>query len=390
MADLGAILSEAVESGDAPFLVAMTGNSGGVTWSGQAGDRVPGTPASEDTVFRIFSMTKAIGSLAAMILIDRGKLGLETPVAEVIPAFADIKVLDGFDSDGKPNLRAPKTTATIRNLATHTTGFVYEFWNADMPRYMEATEHPTIISGLKASLMGPLVFDPGARWDYGQGIDWLGQAVEAVDGRRIDQFCKEEIFDPLGMSDTRFELEGTMADRLANVSARDETGAFVETDLAPPPNPEFYGMGHALYSTAPDYMRFLRMMLNRGSLDGATILSPGGVDTMIANQIGDLRLGVMQTVAPPVTGDVDMFPGCDKTHSFGFMRMEVDVPGMRSAGAQAWAGVLNSHYWFDPARDVAGLIMTQLLPFVDERFMGVYERFEKGVYENLGAPQKAA
>ena len=385
MADLDAILNEAVASGDAPFLVAMTGNADGVTWSGHAGDRVPGTPASEDTVFRIFSMTKAIGSLAAMILIDRGKLGIETPVADVIPAFADIRVLEGHDDEGKPITREPRTTATIRHLATHTTGFVYEIWNEDMPRYMEATEHPSILTGLKAALMGPLMFDPGTRWDYGQGIDWLGQAVEAVDGRRIDQFCKEEIFDPLGMPDTRFELEGTMADRLADVAARGEDGAFVDMDLAPPPDPEFYGMGHALYSTAPDYMRFLRMLLNRGSLDGATVLSPDGVDTLLENHIGDLRLGLMKTVAPPMSADVDMFPGHEKTHSFGFMRMEVDVPGMRSAGAQAWAGVLNSHYWFDPARDVAGLIMTQLLPFVDERFMGVYERFEKGVYENLDA-----
>ena len=216
MKDLNTILSNAVAAGDIPFVVAMSGNSNGVTWSGVAGERTPGLAATEDTVFRIFSMTKAIGSTAAMILIDRGKLNLDTPIEEILPQFSDIKVLDGFDGD-TPRLRAPKSKATVHHLATHTSGFVYEFWNADIPKYMEATEHPTIISGLKASLNYPLVFDPGERWNYGIGIDWLGQVVEAVDGRRIDDFCRAEIFDPLGMPDTNFEVTDSMANRLAVV-----------------------------------------------------------------------------------------------------------------------------------------------------------------------------
>lgn len=381
MSDLNAILNDAVTAGDVPFVVAMSGNSSGVTWSGAAGDRAPGVAATEDTVFRIFSMTKAVGSTAAMLLIDRGKLSFDTPVEEILPQFADIKVLDGFDGD-TPRLRAPKRKATVRHLATHTSGFVYEFWNPDIPKYMEATGHPTIISGLNASLNYPLVFDPGERWDYGIGIDWLGQIVEAIDGRRIDAFCREEIFDPLGMPDTNFEVTDSMAGRLAGVKARGEDGQLADFELAPPSNPEFYGMGHALYSTAPDYMRFVRMFLNKGQLDGNRILSEAGVETMLANHIGDLRVGMLKTVAPPVTADAEFFPGLEKSHSFGFMRMEEDVPGMRAAGSQAWAGVLNTHYWFDPARDVTGLIMTQTLPFVEPRFIQLYEQFERAVYAN--------
>jgi CubicO group peptidase (beta-lactamase class C family) len=316
-----------------------------------------------------------------MILIDRGRLGLDTPVEEILPQFAEIKVLEGFDGD-TPRLRTPKVKATVRHLATHTSGFVYEFWNAEMAKYLEATGHPTIVSGLKAALNYPLVFEPGGRWDYGIGIDWLGQVVEAVDGRRIDAFCREEIFDPLGMPDTNFEVSDEMAKRLAGVKARGEDGQFADFDLAPPSNPEVYGMGHALYSTAPDYMRFVRMFLNKGQLDGNRVLSEGGVETMLANHIGELRVVMLKTVAPPITADAEFFPGLEKTHSFGFMRMEEDVPEMRAAGSQAWAGVLNTHFWFDPARDVAGIIMTQTLPFVEPRFVEVYQRFEKAVYAN--------
>ena len=373
------ILADAVAKNDVPFVVAMWGDSNGVNWSGTAGDRAEGIPASLDTVFRIYSMTKAVGSTAAMVLIDRGELDPEAPVESILPAFAEIQVLEGFDGD-TPVLRAPKTKATVRHLATHTSGLVYEVWNPDMPRYMQLTEQPSVISGQKKGLFYPMVFDPGTRWDYGIGIDWLGQVVEAIDGRRIDAFCRDEIFDKLGMSDTVFEVGNDHAGRLCTVYARGEDGNFAPFELAPPPQPEFYGMGHALYSTAPDYMRFLRMFLNRGQLDDQRVLSEAAVDQMLANHIGDLRIGRMTTVVPGLSADVDLFPDIDKTHSFGFLRVEQDVPGMRSAGAQGWAGVCNTHYWFDPAQDVAGLIMTQSLPFVEPPFMRVYGDFERAVY----------
>ncbi len=382
--DLNPILVDAVAKGAVPFVVAMVGDANGVTWAGSAGERAPGVAADADTVFRIFSMTKAIGSTAAMVLIDRGKLDFDTPVEDVLPKFSNVTQLDGFDSNGQPKLRAPSVKPTIRHLATHTSGLVYEFWNADMAKYMAATKHPTVISGLEAALYYPLVFKPGERWGYGLGIDWLGQVVEAVDGRRIDQFCKEEILGPLRMADTQFEVEGSMKGRLAAVSARGEDGGFAPFEIAPPPQPEVYGMGHALYSTAPDYMRFLRMFLQKGELDGERVLSEAGVDSMLTNHIGDVRVGKMTSLAPPITADVDLFPGIDKTHSFAFLRNEQDVPGMRSAGSQCWAGVCNTHYWFDPSKNVAAVIMTQSLPFVEPQFMEVYEAFEKAVYANIG------
>jgi CubicO group peptidase (beta-lactamase class C family) len=246
---------------------------------------------------------------------------------------------------------------------------------------MEATGASTILSGLTVAMNYPLLFEPGARWDYGIGIDWLGRMVEKIDGRRIDQFCKEEIFDPLGMNDTRCEVEPHMAARLAGVRIRGEDGKFAPFDLAPPSNPEFYGMGHALYSTAPDYMRFLRMYLNKGTLDGKRILGAACVESMLANQIGSTPIPNLMTVAPPITADFELFPGKRKSHSMAFMRFDEDIPGMRHAGSQGWAGVLNSHYWFDPKAGIAGVLMTQSLPFFEPRYAATYAAFERAAYQ---------
>lgn len=374
------ILSDAVAAQDVPFVVAMAGNAAGITYSGAAGDAADGRAAGEDTAFRIFSMTKGIGSLAAMILIDQGKLSMDTPVAEILPDWNKLQVLDGWNGD-EPILRAPRTTATIRHLATHRSGLEYEFWNPDVPRYLEATGNPSILSGTKASLLSyPLTYDPGERWGYGLSSDWLGQVVEAVDGRRIDAFCQAEIFDPLDMSNTAFEPDA-MTDRLAGVSIRGEDGAFAPFEMAPPPQPEVYGMGHALYSTAPDYMRFLRMVLNRGQLDGNRILSEAAVDAMLADQMEGKFFQTMTTIVPALTDTVVMPEGT--THSFGFVRHESDIPGKRRAGSQSWAGVCNTHYWIDPASDLAAVIMTQSLPFVEPPLLKTYDAYERALYAAL-------
>jgi methyl acetate hydrolase len=379
MSNVQTVLDEAVAARQFPFAVAMTANAEGITFSGAAGEARSGLPAAEDTAFRIFSMTKAIGSLAAMILIDRGRISMDTPVAEVLPAWNDLEVLDGFDGD-TPILRAPKTQATLRHLATHTSGMEYEFWNPDVPKYMKLTGHPSILSGLKASMMYPLTTDPGTRWGYGPSIDWLGQVVEAVDGRRIDTFCQEEIFDPLGMVDTAFEPDA-LTDRLGTVSIRGEDGGFAPFELAPPSHPEVYGMGHALYSTAPDYIRFLRMVLNRGQLEGNRILSEAAFDAMTADQMNGLTFQNMHSIAPAVSADVEMPEGT--THSFAFLRIETDIPGMQSAGTLCWAGVCNTHYWIDPSRNLAAVIMTQSLPFLEPGFKTAFEAYQRAVYAAL-------
>ena len=382
MTELDKVIADAVAQQDAPFLVAMVGHRDGAVWSGTAGQRSPGQPASLDTVFRIFSMTKAVGSMAAMILIDRGKLSADATVESIVPEFAQLQLLDDFDASGAPILRAPKVKATVRHLATHTSGLSYEFWNTQMARYMQTSGAPAVLSGLTRAMNYPLQFEPGTQWSYGIGIDWLGRVVEKVDGRRVDQFCREEIFEPLGMTDTAFEVLPHMAARLASVSLRGEDGKFGDFALAPPSKPEFYGMGHALYSTAPDYLRFLRMVIGHGALDGKRIISVAGLAHMLANQIGNVTINSLQSTAPPLSADLNLFPGYKKSHSMAFMRFDEDIPGMRRAGSQGWAGVLNSHYWFDPGANVIGLLMTQSLPFIEPRFASTYEKFERAVYRH--------
>ncbi|MET1411839.1 serine hydrolase domain-containing protein [Roseibium sp. HPY-6] len=369
------VLKSAVEEEKVPFVVGMTGNSSGVTHKSAFGTATAARAVDADTVFRIFSMTKAVGGLAAAILVDRGKLKLDTPVGDVLDTWNELQVLDGFDGE-EPVLRAPRTTATLRHLVTHTSGLEYEFWNSDVPRYMELTGHPTILSGLKSSLKYPLTSDPGTRWGYGPSTDWLGQMIEAADGRRIDVFCQEEIFEPLAMASTAFEPE-RLHERLADVHIRGEDGKFAPMELAPPSMPEVYGMGHALYSTPNDYMRFLRMILNGGQLDGSRVLSEDGLATMLGDQMSGLKFQTMVSCSP-ITADV-VLPD-DTTHSMIATLHTSDVPGKRSAGTQSWAGVCNTHYWVDPGKDLAAVIMTQSLPFVEPPFMETYDAFERAVY----------
>ncbi|MEM7487959.1 MAG: serine hydrolase domain-containing protein [Pseudomonadota bacterium] len=383
MGELQKIADDAVANADVPFAVVMVGDRAGIVETAVAGEAAAGRPAALDTAFRIFSMTKLIGSLAAMILIDRGKLSMETPVAEVLPDWTALKVLDGWDGDA-PRLRAPRTQATIRHLATHRSGLEYEFWNADMARYLKATGAPPALSGLRAALNYPLMFDPGTRWGYGLSIDWLGLVVEAVDGRPIDTFCRDEIFAPLGMDDTAFEPDG-LADRLAEVRIRGEDGGFAPFDLAPPPKPEVYGMGHCLYSTAPDYMRVLRMLLGGGALDGARILSEGAVAQVFEDQMEGKPFLRMETVAPPITDSFDPYPGV-AGHGFGGLRNGADIDGRRRAGTLAWAGVLNTHWWADRQAGLCGVVMTQSLPFVEPRYLAFYDAVERAAYgEGLAA-----
>lgn len=372
-------LNSIVANGDAPFVVAMVADAHGVRWSGAAGDAAPDRSASEDTIFRIFSMTKAIASTAAMMLVDRGKLSLDTPVEDILPDFGKIKVLEGFDGDC-PRLREPRIRCTIRNLLTHTSGFVYPVVNADVLKFIGVTQTPDILSGRMASLFYPLIFDPGSNWAYGISIDWLGRAIEAIDGRRIDQFCEEEIFAPLLMKNTIFEVSGDRQIALASVYARLEGGSFTEISFSPTASPEFYPMGGALYSTAPDYMRFLRLFLNDGALDGERLLTSSSVALMRENQIGPMSVSPMTLVIPPVGLTFELLPGIRKTHTMGFMRTEGDAHGMRNRGSLGWCGLLNTHFWIDPKANLAALFMTQLAPLGDPRVMSGFDEFERAVY----------
>jgi len=386
MAATGAIdhaLRQAVESGAVPGVVAVAADADGVIYEGAFGKRaVPsGAAMTTDTVFWIASMTKAITSVAAMQLVEQGKLTLDADMAGVLPELAGRRVLEGFDAGGAPKLRPARRPITLRHLLTHTAGFSYDTWSADIARYMAYAGLPSIITCRNAALATPLLFDPGERWEYGINVDFVGKAVEAISGQSLDIYLREHIFSPLGMKDTGFRLTAEKRSRLASMHARQADGSNSPIEFELPQEPEFFMGGGGLYGTGSDYLRFIRMILGGGSLDGVRILRRETVSDMACNQIGGIEMGVMKSAQPQSSNDVNLFPGIVKKWGLGFMINTADVPGGRAAGSLAWAGLFNTYFWIDPHRQRGGAILTQILPFADPWVLNLLGEFERGVYQ---------
>ena len=376
------LLKRATDAGDVPGVVVAAATAEGPIFAGGSGvrDTTSGTPMTADTVVWIASMTKAVTGACAMQLVEQGRLSLDGPIATVLPELGKVQVLEGFAADGSPRLRPARRPITLRHLLTHTSGFVYDIWNPEMGRYLEATGTPGIISCANAALSIPLVFDPGERWDYGIGIDWAGKAVEAVSGQRLGAYMQQNLLRPLGMADTGFKIGPAQRQRLAKVHNRTPSG-FEATDTELPQDPEFEMGGGGLYSTAGDYLRFTRMILNGGTLDGTRVLARETVATMSANAMGDLVCRALKTAAPPFSNDVDFIDSMK--WGLSFLINPQPMPTGRSAGSLAWAGLANSYYWIDPVRQVTGVYATQLLPFFDEKAARLFQDFETAVYRLL-------
>jgi CubicO group peptidase (beta-lactamase class C family) len=382
---LDSSFSQAVTAKKIPGVVAMAATDKAVLYQGAFGHRELGKPApmTPDTVVWIASMTKAITSAAAMQLVERGKLALERPASEVVPALGGARVLEGFDDAGKPRLRAPKRPITLRHLLTHTSGFSYEIWSADIGRFQQVTGTPGITTCLNAALGTPLLFDPGDKWAYGIGIDWAGKMVEAVSGQRLDRYLQDNLLGPLGMKDTSFKISAAQRARLSAVHQRGEDGQLAPIEFGLPEEPEFYMGGGGLYGTVPDYINFCRMIINGGTLNGAQVLQKSTVDLMAQNHIGDLEVVPLRTAIPPLSHDVVLFPGMSKKWGLSFMINTQAAPGGRSANSLFWAGLANTFFWIDRSRRVCGVFASQLLPFCDGTALDLFGKFETAVYQNV-------
>jgi methyl acetate hydrolase len=379
------LLGAAVERGDVPGVVAVVVNREGVLYEGAFGKRnlTTGAPMTIDTVCWIASMTKAITGACTMQLVEQGKLDLDAPAEQWVPMLKEAQVLEGWDAEGKPKLRPPTRPITLRQLLTHTAGFSYEFWNADILRYQQVMGVPNIASGRIAALKTPLLFDPGERWEYGISIDFAGLAVEAVSGKKLSAYMQDHLLSPLGMNDTAFKIRPDMRARLATIHARGEDGALAPIEFELPQDPEFDLGGGGLYGTAGDYARLVRMVLNRGELDGVRVLDAETVDLMCQNAIGDLRVTPMKTVMPQFSNDAEFFPGLPKGWGVTWQVNLEPAPTGRSAGSLQWAGIANSYFWIDPVRGIGGVYMTQILPFADTKSLPLFEAFETEVYRAL-------
>ncbi|MGF1474315.1 MAG: serine hydrolase domain-containing protein [Geminicoccaceae bacterium] len=391
---LDAIL-EGVTTGEqrVPGVVAMVTDRNANTYEGAAGVRNLGTgdPMTADSVLAIFSTTKAIGGTTVMQCVEEGLLDLDAPAKDYAPEIGELQVLEGFDADGNPQLRAPKTEVTTRMLMLHTAGFGYDFFNTDYKRLADEQGQPSVVTCTKASIKTPLLFDPGERWEYGSNIDWAGQVVEGIRGKRLGDVFKERVFEPLGITDMAFGRTDDMKGRTATIHARGPDGSLSPMDdFALPDHPEVDMSGHGLYASVGEYMKFIRMWLNDGAGPNGQVLKPETVQQAVTNGLQPHQEVVMLPgVIPALSNDAEFFPGLKKSWSYTFMVNDEEAPTGRPAGAIGWAGLANLFYWIDRKNGLGGFWGTQILPFGDPVSFPGYMDFETAVYQTATAAKAA-
>lgn len=373
-------LADAVARGAVAGAVALTVGPDGVAYEHAAGVRAAGGEAamSPDTVFWIASMTKAISSVAALQLVEQGRLSLDGDLAELLPDLAGLEVLEGIEPDGKPRLRPARGAITLRRLLSHTSGFAYGFTHPDLLAYAAATGR-NLNDGTRAAHRQPLAFDPGEGWIYGIGIDWAGIAIEAASGQRLDAYFRDHVFEPLGMADTGYALDPAQEARRAAVHVRGE-GGLAAIPFALPAETEVMPAGGGLHSTARDYGRFLRMLLNGGELDGQRVLSQATVSELSQVQSGRHRAGAWKTSMPQMSRDFDPYPAMATGHGLCAVVTPDATGDGRAAGSLGWAGLANTYYWADPASGKGGVLLTQLLPFGDPEVLALFRSLERSAY----------
>jgi methyl acetate hydrolase len=373
-------LRTAVERGDVPGVVALVTDRKGVIYRGAFGvtDVASKKPMAVDSMFRIASMTKAVTSTALMQLVEQGKLGLEDPVDKYLPEMAKLPVFESFDAaTGAYRLRPSTKPITVRHVLTHTSGLGYPFTSATLrdfkPRAGET--YPN----------GPLLFEPGERWHYGTSTDIVGRLVEKISGEKLEDYFLRHILVPLKMSDTSYNIPEAKGARVVPSQQRDGErmdGKIVLQSPQPALTVPMPIGGGGLTSTADDYGRFVRMLLNGGELDGVRVLKSDTVALMGRNAIGNVSVPALKTALPRSADFTFINDGKDKW-GLGFLITVDHVPGKRSAGSLSWGGINNTYYWIDPSRGIAGVIMMQYLPFADAKALAVYDAFERAVYQTF-------
>jgi CubicO group peptidase (beta-lactamase class C family) len=384
-AALDASLRDAVERKDVPGVVALVTDRERVLYRGAIGvaDVATGRPLASDAQFRIASMTKPITSVALMQLVEQGRLGLDDAAEKYLPELVELKVFESFDSaTGAYQLRAASRPPTVRQFLTHTSGLAYPFtstiWRDFKPK-----------AGETYPFGGPLLFDPGERWHYSTSTDVCGRLVEAISGETLEDYFRQHIFAPLKMDDTSYNVPEAKGPRLAAQQQRagkNMDGA-VELQNPQPGLTIAYPIGGGgLASTAEDYGRFVRMLLNGGTLDGARVLKAETVALMGQNHIGAVSVPAHKSALPRSADFTFIADGRDKW-GLGFLITTDQVPGKRSPGSLSWGGINNTFFWIDPASGIAGVIMMQYLPFADAKALAVCDTFERGAYQLVSAVQ---
>ena len=378
MTDLSS-LEPAFAAANLPGAVAMIVNRDGELASAAFGhaDVAGGVPMRVDTPCQIASMTKAVASVAAMQLVEAGRLDIDAPVGPLLPELAAPQLLTGFDENGQPQFRPATRAITARHLLTHTAGLGYPFVHAELARLFAVA--PPGKPGTRAGVAVPLLHEPGEDWQYGVGTDWLGLLIEAITGGTLGDYLAEHVFAPLGMTSTGFHR--ALPEGAARVHMRSEGGFKPRSIFIG--GGEFHSGGGGLVGTAPDYARFIRMVLNGGELDGARVLKAQTLAEMTRNQVAPLRAGYMPSAVPEVAGPFDAMPGQHSGWGLGWLINPETGPNGRSPGSLAWAGIFNCYYWIDPAAGLGGMMLSQLSPFGDAGALGLFGAVERAAYGRI-------
>ncbi len=368
------ILDEAVSLGAVAGVAAAVTTASGTIFEHCAGTTIigGGTAITPDSLFWIASMTKPLTALAALQLVEAGKLSLDAPIGDVLPQLAHPQILQ----DG--TLRPATRVLTLRHLLTHTAGFAYPFTSAALAQYL-AAHNIVPIPGTAAALNLPLLFEPGERWEYGISTDWVGRAVEAASGARLDAYFKTHITGPLGMADTVFMLDEDQKTRRATIHHRQPDRSLAPTPPRPQTEPEIFSGGGGLYSTLRDYQKFTRVFLN----GGGGVASPGILAGLTTNQIGALAASKIGSANPTITEPTELFPGMQAKWSFAGVLNPEPLPHGRHANSLGWGGLANTYFWADPTAGIAAIILMQVLPSGDLPVMRSFMLFEKEVYAAL-------
>ncbi len=380
---LDPILDQVVKSSHpVAGVVAGVTNKDETLYLNHAGERDISThiAMTDDSVFAIFSTTKAITTTVALQQYEKGLLDLDAPAKEYIPEIGQLQVLHGFDPQGKPILQAPKIDVTTRMLLLHTAGMGYDFFNPEYQKLTSEHGYPSVITSSKASLKTPLLFEPGTQWEYGSNIDWAGLVTEKVGGKRLGQLMQEQIFNPLEMNDTAFTLTSSMLERRASMHHRQADGSLIaDPDFILPQEPEVHMGGHGLYSTVCDYLKFIRLWLNRGEVNGHRLLQESTLELALNNGLADIAMKNLPGSIPTLSNDVNIYPEAEKGWTLGFMVNEQVTDSGRPAGTIGWCGLANLYYWIDIKNNIGGYWATQTLPFVDPTAYNGFLAFEKAV-----------
>jgi len=361
-------MNEAVKSGAAPAIVETVVNREGIVYEGASG-----LPAN--AIFNIASMTKPVTSVAIMMLAEQGKLKIDDPVSKYLDGYDTLQVISKFNSaDATYETRPAKTVMTIKHLLSHTSGIGYGWTNP--------IENALTAKTRKGEWELPLLNDPGTTFHYSPSTRVLGFIVERVTDSSLESWFQAHIFEPLGMVDTSYAVAADKQSRLAPQFTR-AAGTIEPLPIATVPSTPtapFRGDG-GLYSTVEDYSRFVRMLLNGGTLNGARILTEASVKMMGRNAIGSVVLELQPDADTQRTKPFPLGAGKDK-FGLGF-QIAADDPatrGFRSPGSMSWAGIFNTEFWVDPVKHLGGIHMMQLLPFYDAGAIRALRGFEQTVY----------